>query len=88
MFSIGLPEPFTGIETTGESEVIYQPQSEGLSGSAAQHVTGRADVIQIIDSDNRLYQVSNGETPQLRKFPLALFSSRGLARPTIRTSTS
>ncbi len=57
------------IETTGESEVIYQPQSEGLSGSAAQHVTGRADVIQIIDSDNRLYQVSNGETPQVVQIP-------------------
>ena len=57
------------IETTGESEVIYQPRSEGLSGSAAQHVTGRADVIQIIDSDNRLYQVSNGETPQVVQIP-------------------
>ena len=45
------------IETTGGGIVIYQPGSDGLSGSAAQHVTGRADVIQIIDSDNRLYQV-------------------------------
>ena len=57
------------IETTGGGIVIYQPGSDGLSGSAAQHVTGRADVIQIIDSDNRLYQVSNGETPQVVQLP-------------------
>ena len=57
------------IETSGQNEVVYQPGSEGLAGSAAVFVTGRADVIQILDRDNRLYFAANGEAPQAAQLP-------------------
>ncbi len=59
------------VETTGENEVVYSPGSEGL-GSAAQFITGRADVIQILDQDYRLYRVANGELPVAVQLPTAL----------------
>ena len=57
------------IETTGQNEVVYQPGTAGLAGRAAVFVTGRADVIQILDRDNRLYFAANGEAPQVAQLP-------------------
>lgn len=57
------------IGTTGINEVVYTPGEGGLGGSAAQLVTGRVDLIQILDSSYRLYQVINGESPQIAQLP-------------------
>ncbi|MCY4436075.1 MAG: hypothetical protein OXE05_01920 [Chloroflexi bacterium] len=53
------------VGTAGNSEVVYQPNVGTLSGSNALLVTGRADLIQILDSSYQLYQVVNGEAPQV-----------------------
>ena len=60
------------VGTAGNSEVVYQPGVGNLSGSDAQLVTGRADLIQFLDNDYRLYQVINGETPQVVQLPSGL----------------
>ena len=57
------------VGTAGNSEVVYQPGVGSLSGSDAQLVTGRADLIQILDSSYQLYQVINGEAPQVVQLP-------------------
>ncbi|MDE2840419.1 MAG: hypothetical protein OXM03_07300 [Chloroflexota bacterium] len=60
------------VGTAGNSEVAYLP---GVgTGGEAQLVTGRAGLaglIQILDSDNRLFQVINDETPQVVQLPAA-----------------
>jgi hypothetical protein len=57
------------IGTSGINEVVYTPGAEGLSGNAAELVTGREDIIQILDSSYGLFQVSNGESPQVAQLP-------------------
>ena len=57
------------IGTSGINEVVYTPGDGGLSGNAAELVTGREDIIQIFDSSYGLYQVSNGESPQVAQLP-------------------
>ena len=57
------------IGTSGINEVVYTPGAEGLSGNAAELVTGREDLIQILDSSYGLFQVSNGEAPQVAQLP-------------------
>ena len=55
------------VDTAGNSEVAYLP---GVgTGSEAQLVTGRADLIQILDSANQLFQVINDESPQVVQLP-------------------
>jgi hypothetical protein len=51
--------------TAGANESIYQPGT----GGPARYVTGRADVIQIIDSQNRLFQLTNDSLPQVAQLP-------------------
>lgn len=51
------------------NEWVYQPGDGGQVGSAAQFVTGREDLIQILDSANRLFQVANDEQPQVVQLP-------------------
>ena len=58
------------IGTAGTNEVVYSPGEGDLGGSAAQLVTGRADTIQILDSSYTLFQVVNGESPQVAQLPI------------------
>lgn len=57
------------IGTAGINEVVYTPGEGDLGGSAAQLVTGRADIIQILDSSYTLFQVTNDESPQVAQLP-------------------
>lgn len=63
------------IQYTGAQEVdqdfAYQPNSGDTAGSDALYVTGRADVIQIIDRDNRLFQIGDGVPLQAVQLPAA-----------------
>ncbi len=56
------------IGSDGSNDFAYQPT--GDAGSAARHITGRDDVIQILDSANRLFHVTNEEeSPQPVQLP-------------------
>ena len=55
------------VGTAGNNEVAYLPVVG--TRSEAQLVTGRADLIQILDSANQLFQVSNDGSPQVVQLP-------------------
>lgn len=57
------------IGTAGDSEVVYQPGVGSPPTGAARLVTGRADIIQILDSSYQLYQVIAGASPQVIQLP-------------------
>ncbi len=56
------------VGSDGSNEIAYQP--DAATGSAARHVTGREGVIQILDTDNRLFHVTNEAAPQLVELPV------------------
>lgn len=54
---------------SGQPEIVFQPDDDGTPRSEAKFVTGRTDVIQIIDSNNRLFQVADGGELQAVELP-------------------
>ena len=57
------------IGSDGRNEIVYQPGDTAITGSAARHITGRNDVIQILDSENRLFHATNDQAPQVVQLP-------------------